>query len=212
MNMACVSVSAPITCNALTIRLGIKIRILGGISTFSLLYTLRLYPRSMARSDSFFIRATVPTNATTYNQVSIDLGAFVDALGKTVMRIHNVSVAFGSPLNTLTVPGTADEAQCAWQLTTQSQAALIGAGNRSAISTGSLLVAGDVGGAMQAISETLDIAPQHWDGGYLVAVESIFLGVDQVQTDLVDEVTIVLECTVETMTAAASMALALSQQ
>lgn len=166
----------------------------------------------MARSDSFFIRATVPTNATTYNQVSIDLGAFVDALGKTVMRIHNVSVAFGSPLNTLTVPGTADEAQCAWQLTTQSQAALIGAGNRSAISTGSLLVAGDVGGAMQAISETLDIAPQHWDGGYLVAVESIFLGVDQVQTDLVDEVTIVLECTVETMTAAASMALALSQQ
>jgi hypothetical protein len=56
------------------------------------------------------------------------------------------------------------------------------------------------------------MAPQEWTGGYLVAVESIFLGVNQAAIDIVDEVTIVLECTVETMTAAASMALALSQQ
>ena len=165
----------------------------------------------MARSDSFFIRATIPTNTTTFAQQSIDLGAFVDALGKTVMRIHNISVVYGSPLNAPTVPVGA-EAICAFQLTTQSQVGMIGAGNRSSISNGKLLAAGNALGELLTVTESLDIAPQEWTQGYLVAVESIFLGVDQVTVDLVDEVTVVLECTVETMTAAASMALALSQQ
>jgi len=53
----------------------------------------------MARSDSFFIRANLATDGTNFDQVSIDLGAFVDALGKTVMRIHNVSVSYGTPLD-----------------------------------------------------------------------------------------------------------------
>ena len=165
----------------------------------------------MARSDSFFIRATVETNGVTYAQTSIDLGSFVDALGKTVMRIHNVSVSYQSPGTAPVVPAASQDV-CAFQLTTQSQTGLVGAINRSTISSGSLLLAGNGAQELQAISESLDIAPQEWTGGYLVAVESIFLGVDQSIADLVDSVTVVLECTVETMTASASMALALSQQ
>jgi len=166
----------------------------------------------MARSDSFFIRATVNTNTTNFAQDSIDLGSFVDALGKTVMRIHNCSVSYGSPLNGITTVPVGADAVCGFQLTTQSQTQLIGSINRSTISSGSLLVGGDGGGLITVVSESLDIAPQEWNGGYLVAVESIFLGVDQATANLVDSVTVVLECTVETMTAAASMALALSQQ
>eukprot|EP01045_Picozoa_sp_COSAG04_P033581 COSAG04_NODE_7006_length_1211_cov_1.136691_4_plen_60_part_01 len=49
----------------------------------------------MARSDSFFIRATLNAdNTNTYQQTGIDLGAYVDALGKSVLRIHNIAVAF----------------------------------------------------------------------------------------------------------------------
>jgi len=165
----------------------------------------------MARSDSFFIRATINTDTTQYAQTSIDLGAFVDALGKTVMRIHNVSVSYGSPLNGITTIPVGVGAT-AFQLTTQSQTDMIGAINRSTISSGTLLVAGTGAGDLTLVTETLDIAPQYWEGGYLVAVESIFLGIDQAVADLVDSVTVVLECTVETMTASASMALALSQQ
>mgnify|MGYP001561611930 FL=1 len=166
----------------------------------------------MAKSDSFFIRATVLTDGTTYNQTSIDLGSFVDALGKTVLRIHNASISYGSPLD-VPFSGVATSGITAFQLTTQSQTALVGADNRSTISSGSLYAAsGGTPNATTTLSEVLDIAPQQWTGGYLVAVESIFLGVDQVALDIVDQVTIVLECTVETMTAAASMALALSQQ
>ena len=165
----------------------------------------------MAKSDSFFIRATVPTNGTTYAQTSIDLGSFVDALGKTVMRIHNVSISYGTPLD-IPSAGTNTVGLCSWQLTTQSQTDLMGADNRSTISAGKLITSGDAGSNLVAISETMDIAPQEWNGGYLVAVESIFLGVNQAALDVTDSVVIVLECTVETMTAAASMALALSQQ
>jgi len=165
----------------------------------------------MAKSDTFFIRATIPTDGTNFQQQSLDLGAFVDALGKTVMRIHSVSIVYGSPLDTPTVPVNA-EGVTGFQLTTQSQTGLIGAGNRSSISTGKLVIGGDAGGNMVTLSESLDIAPQEWRGGYLVAVEQIFLGVDQAIVDVVDQVSVVLECTVETMTAAASMALALSQQ
>jgi len=171
----------------------------------------RIVERRMARSDSFFIRATVDTDGTTFNQTSIDLGSFVDALGKTVLRIHNSSVSYQSA-GTVPVVPAANQAVCAFQLTTQSQGALVGAINRSTISSGSLLIAGDGGQVATVITESLDIAPQEWSGGYLVAVESIFLGVDMSIASMVDEVTIVLECTVETMTAAASMALALSQQ
>ena len=165
----------------------------------------------MARSDSFFIRATVLTDTTNFNQASIDLGSFVDALGKTVMRIHSASISYGSPLDVPAV-GVGTGARVGFQLTTQSQTDLVSASNRAVISSGSLYTASNAGGDTTAISETLDVAPQYWNNGYLVAVESIFLGVDQAAVDIVDEVTIVLECTVETMTAAASMALALSQQ
>jgi hypothetical protein len=166
---------------------------------------------AMARSDSFFIRATVSTTGTTYAQTSIDLGSFVDALGKTVLRIHNSSISYNSPVPGIIVIPANSTVACGFQLTTQSQGALVGSDNRSTISSGTLLCSSLAGGTPM-LSESLDIAPQEWTGGYLVAVESIFLGVDQTIAAFVDEVTIVLECTVETMTAAASMALALSQQ
>jgi len=41
----------------------------------------------MARSDSFFIRSTLNVlKDNSYQQVPIDLGAYVDALGKSVLR------------------------------------------------------------------------------------------------------------------------------
>jgi hypothetical protein len=53
----------------------------------------------MAKSDSFFIRASTAYNGTTFAQSSIDLGAYVDALGKSVLRIHNIAVQYGTPLD-----------------------------------------------------------------------------------------------------------------
>lgn len=171
----------------------------------------------MARSDSFFIRAELALDAAgTFDFTSIDLGSFVDALGKTVLRIHNVSVQYTYGTNVAPKLVLANnEAITSWQLTTQNQTAMVNASNRTVISTGALVAANNTTqpNMVSFISSDIDVAPQHWENGFLLAVESIQLA-GQNGAAFVDacDISLVLECTVETMTAAASMALALSQQ
>ena len=167
---------------------------------------------TMAKSDSFFIRATVDTNGTTYAQTSVDLGAYVDALGKSVLRIHNIAVQYGSPVATYGVSGASATACTAFQLTTQSQTAMVNASDRSAISSGRLAGTSDAAATTQMLSESLDVAPQHWTNGYLVGVEQIYLATDSLANAIADNVSVVLECTVETLSQSGAMALALSQQ
>jgi hypothetical protein len=167
----------------------------------------------MAKSDSFFIRASVDDNSTTFNQASIDLGAYVDALGKSVLRIHNVAIRWTTPqfpgsLN----PGANATGAAAWQLTTQSQAALVDMTDKSLISSGNVSVSADAASTVTHISEVIDISPQQFTQGYLVGVEQIYLGFDQNVGTMCDGVQIMLECSVESLSASAAMSLALSQQ
>ena len=63
-------------------------------------------------------------------------------------------------------------------------------------------------------SHDFDVAPQMFTNGYLVGVDSLFLGVQQ-STTLTSgnlKVAYVMECTLESATQANSVALALSQQ
>jgi len=166
----------------------------------------------MSKSDSFFIRARVATNGLNFEQTSIDLGAYVDALGKSVLRIHNIAVQYGDPPFVFPAGSPNTNCNCAFQLTTQSQTAMVNATNKSLISSGSLTLVQDSASAYVNVTDSIDVAPQHWTNGYLVGVEQIYLGVDQASVDRVDAVTIVLECTVETLSQSAAMALALSQQ
>jgi hypothetical protein len=165
----------------------------------------------MARTDSFFIRAQVLTDGVNYNEAAIDLGAYVDALGKSVLRIHNVQVQYGTAGTYIGARSPDMVSGTQYQLTTQSQTGLVSLNNRSVVSSGSLNYNTDGAGSILSVTETLDAGPQHWTDGYLIAVEQMYLGTDQ-GTDSLDAVSIVLECTVETMTQAAAMALALSQQ
>lgn len=171
----------------------------------------------MAKSDAFFIRATVDTNGTTFEQTSIDLGSFVDALGKTVLRVWSVSVQYGDPTTIIAPLPGGGNAMTSYQLTTQSQGAMVNAANRSLISSGKLVLGSTSSVApasnnITSLTDFADLSPDAWRNGYLIAVESIFLATDSINNSICDNVTVVLECTVETMTAAASMALALSQQ
>lgn len=172
----------------------------------------------MSKSDSFFIRAAVDSSRLSLQQIPIDLGFAVDALGKTVLRILNIQVRYdfgsGGPATQLAGPG--QDANVAYQLTTQSQTSLVGMTDKSLISSGILQLTNNSTGANTATywSDSVDLAPQHWTNGYLVGVEQIYLAAQSRGADLQTEprVEIVLECRSETMTAAASMALALSQQ
>ncbi|AXH78691.1 MAG: hypothetical protein [Circular genetic element sp.] len=179
----------------------------------------------MAKSDSFFIRAKVTSNGGTYAQSEIDLGSFVN-LGvtkSTLLRIHNISVQYAdaSAISSQISNGLGDK--ISWQLTTQTQSDLVYADDKSVVGTGALaLGCGQIAPdgsatadfATNTWSQAIDIAPQDWTNGYLVGVDSMFLGVDMYSTlDTGDvNVCIVMECTLENATQASATALALSQQ
>ncbi len=179
----------------------------------------------MAKSDSFFIRAQVTSDGSTFVEAETDLGSFVN-LGvskSTLLRIHNIAVQYTDAEGTADAISGASALKVAWQLTTQSQTALVRATNKSLVSSGSLQaynaqVAED--GSASAdfatgfITQDMDVAPQDWKNGYLIGVDQLYMGIDQNGTFASGNITvaIVMECTLEAATQANSVALALSQQ
>ena len=168
----------------------------------------------MAKSDSFFIRATTEFAGSAFNQTSVDLGAYVDALGKSVLRIHNIAVQWGDPIEAPNETGTGLHITNAYQLTTQSQTDMVDVTDKSVIASGRLQLHTGGAGETTVVNDFADISPQDWTGGYLIGVEQIYLGVDSSSGNAMNltRCSIVLECTVETLSQSAAMALALSQQ
>ena len=71
----------------------------------------------------------------------------------------------------------------------------------------------NAGGGNFEVFNVEDVGPQKWEEGYLVGVESIYLGTAADQAADNDyHVSIVLECTSERLSKGAAMSLALSQQ
>lgn len=168
----------------------------------------------MAKSDSFFIRADVTTTNGSFTQSEIDLGAYVDALGKSVLRIHNIQLQFQSDSNAFRPPqyGGPNGSEITWALTTQSQSSIPFASDKAVIASGMLQLAEQQAGGGDLSTDMPGPNVQHWTNGYLVGVEQIYLGGQQTAVQSDTRVSVILECTVETLTQNAAMALALSQQ
>ena len=176
----------------------------------------------MAKSDSFFIRATVtPDDSGTFIQSSIDLGSYVSALGKSVLRIHNIEFEWAQATDGA-IPSSAPKmdagvsGEAVWQLTTQTQTALVGLDSKAVIGKGMIWCHNQDGASAVPSNVYQDShAPQHFTNGYLVAVEAIYLGA-QASTNWAATSNLtcnmVLECSVEILSQAAAMALSLSQQ
>ena len=167
------------------------------------------------KSDSFFIRQTLNAdNTNTYQEIPLDLGAYVDALGKSVLRIHNITVSFTDDNGKALEVSASRSAAAQYQLLTQSQADIVFSSNRAVISSGKLYGVNTLAtDQYPQVSHDTDVLPQMWTNGYLVAVDTIYLG-GQASSNWTSDVymSITLECTVETMSEASAMALALSQQ
>jgi len=176
----------------------------------------------MAKGESFFIRGTVtPDNSNAFVQTTIDLSAYVSALGKSILKIHSIEgewaqsptgdIPNGAPVMT---GDTGDGA--VWQLTTQSNTGLVGLDDRTTIAKGQIWARNpDSANHPPATVYQDSHMPQHYSDGFLVAVEDIYLGARAganwlASTNLTYN--IVLECSVQTMNASAAMALSLSQQ
>ena len=173
----------------------------------------------MAKSDSFFIRGIVTSNGTDYAQAEIDLGSYVN-LGvskSTLLRIHNISPVVTDEL-AISVVADGQQTKITHQLTTQSQSGIVFADDKSLVASGSLtLYPGEIAsGSFSTVNaeDSFDLAPQNFTKGYLIGVDTLYIGVDQ--SGVLDsgnvKVAYVMECTLENATQTSSVALALSQQ
>lgn len=172
----------------------------------------------MAKTDSFFIRKSITLTGSSYVETEIDLGSYVDALGKSILRIHNIAVQYsdaqgGTPDLQSQVNAAAD-----FQLLTQSQSDMVIAGDNKAVVSSGRIVAYNADATGTAVPtqtyQDLDIAPQEWTQGYLIAVESMYLGGRRTSAGWNENVvvSVIMECTSETLSKEAALALALSQQ
>jgi hypothetical protein len=172
----------------------------------------------MAKTDSFFIRKSVTLEGSAaFAQNAIDLGAYVDALGKAVLRIHNIAIQYSDPQAGTPDLTTAVNAAADFQLTTQTQTDMVIAGdNKSVIASGRIVAYNEdaSNGVPTYVSQDLDVAPQQWKNGYLIGVEQIYLGGRRTNLGWTENVVVslIMECTSETLSKEAAMALALSQQ
>ena len=172
----------------------------------------------MAKSDSFFIRASVLQTGASYTQAEIDLGSFVNLGTKssTLLRIHNLAVQIADENAEMKGPIAAGSVMnVGWNLTTQSQTDLVHAFDKSVIASGRYeIAAGSTAANDFFAQDTRDVMPQDWTKGYLVGVDSLFLSTESDQTSDNGSyyVSIVMECTLESATQANATALALSQQ
>ena len=176
----------------------------------------------MAKSESFFIRATVtPDDSATFVQTSIDLSSYVSALGKSILKIKSIEGEFcqgptGAIPNGAPFLDAGTSAQAVWQLTTQDNSGLVSLDDRTTIAKG-MIWCHNQDGASAVPSNVYNDShlPQHYSNGFLVAVEEIYLGAygggNWAATSNLT-FNIVLECEVMTLSQSAAIALALSQQ
>ena len=99
----------------------------------------------MAKTDSFFLRAdlncggSAATGVNTYFQVPIDLGAYVDALGKSVLRILNIAVSFTNRFGTSVEITVAEEVAAQFWLLTQTQSIALRPSDKALIASGTVI-------------------------------------------------------------------------
>ena len=170
----------------------------------------------MAKTDIFFLRASLNIGqSATFAETEIDLGSYVNALEKSVLRIKSVSCAFTDSGGTNPEMDATSSAQAQFQLTTQSQTDTILPADTSIIATGAVVSAKTTSssGVGTFVGHDLDVGPSNWSDGMLVAVDTIYLG-GEASSGFNEDVyvSIILECQVETLTQAKAMALALTQQ
>ena len=167
--------------------------------------------------NTFLIRTNVDAgHAEAFAQTEVDLGSYTN-LGSSkpeVLRIHSAHWYIQDDSGTMPSMGGNKAGELAWQLTTQSQTALVQVTDDSFLMGGQAgLRNGDSADNPPSNAFSDAILPQDFTAGQVVAVPSIFLGA-LVGDEFIEDVNIglVLECTTESMSKANAVALAISQQ
>ena len=180
-----------------------------------------------AKPETFFIRGTVnPDDSAVFVQTTIDLGSYVNVGDKkaVIMRIHNVEgewvagvgASSSSEPNGFPYMDGDTGTGAVWQLSTQDQTGLIAVSDRACIAKGMIWARNPDSDSLPPSQVYSDShLPQAYAEGYLVATDNIYLGAYAgsawaATSDLTFNVQ--LEVSLEAVTTANAVSLALSQQ
>lgn len=167
--------------------------------------------------NTFLIKMRVNAGqAESFNQTEVDLGSYTN-LGSSkpeVLRIHGAHLYLQDSTGTMPSMGANKAGEIAWQICTSSQSGIVSATDDAFLLGGQAgLRNGDasVNPPSDAFSDA--ILPQDFTAGQVVAVPSLFLG-GLVGSEFEEDVyiSVILECTTESMSKANAVALAVSQQ
>lgn len=171
----------------------------------------------MAAKAPFVIRGKVQHGtAAGFAEDTIDLGSFVDALGKSILVIHSVQVSHQDDASPEKGPISDTDGKTlslGYQLTTQSQTAMVQMSDKSVIASGNTVIPKFSSSAiMVGIFDTSNLNPTDLQVGYLIATETLYLSTEtDVAADDAFTTNVILECTIQRMDERAAMSLALSQ-
>ena len=171
---------------------------------------------NMAKSDSFFLRANVTQTGASFQEAEIDLGSFVNFGSKSaqLLRIHNVEWSISDDGTPMSGPYATDATlNIGVQLTTKAQTNIVRLDDLSVVASGKYEIHTNSSSVPTWSQDTRDILPQQYRQGYLIGVDTLYLGTgaDQAPDSGTYNVSIVMECTLESATQANATALAISQ-
>jgi len=168
--------------------------------------------------NTFLIRTsvTLSNSGATFGQSELDLGSYTN-LGSSkpeVLRIHSAHVYFQDASGFMPDMGANKAGTINWQLCTTSKSGLV-------VATDDAFLMGGIAGVRNGDSAvnpptdgfTETFLPQELEGGQVVAVPSLFLG-GAIGSEFTEDgiITVILECTTESMSKANAVSLAISQQ
>lgn len=172
-------------------------------------------------SSVFYLRKGVNTNTATYNSNDIDISAYIDTLKGHVLRINQVWFEWtsdsGGPITVGDI-GVDHSVAASAQLTTESQTSIQPITNTSCIAKHQVYFSTtDESGTnrIDMIHEDRAMNPADFDGGFLVANDTIQLGVNDLGSTgaFTSPVrcNVLMECEQVKMSAADAQAILLSQ-
>ena len=170
-----------------------------------------------ASKGTFIIRGEVRQDANAFVSAQIDLGAFVNALYGAVLFVHGIQFMIsdqGSPMSGPYLSTNNATLNVGFDLTTQEQTTLVRLTDKSLIASGRLGTSTSNNGGVVRVDQNLDLGPQDWIEGYMLGVDSVYLGTQSDATSSGGSfyVSFAMECSVHKMTTDDAMNLALSQQ
>ena len=171
--------------------------------------------------DPFLIRhdITFSNAGQTVNQNSLDLGSYTN-LGSSkpeILRIHRMDFLVTAADGELPDIAADATATVQWQMTTQDNGttALVLASDDSYVAGAALSYRNTDGAGARQPSQGIEqnVLPQDFIGGYAIAVPSLFF-TGFVDADFEEDVvvSVVLQCTTESMSKSSAVSLAISQQ